>query len=1405
MAFACFARAASIDYVGSQLDFENARADDPTVGWRNATTSKALDIDGDHIIGTDGWRLRNTSQNPPYGTLTIVTGNTNNVSGALIDNPGNPTGADVQAGGIHDAAAGVGVETVPLVQLVITSAIPTGETLRVGLLFDLYDAPNTEEYTLKQTVGGSATATTPAFTWNGQLDVAYFDITNVNVGDTFVVTSRVTSASVWPFAQEMFVGVALDTGVGGPDETAPEIDTLSPAHTASGVSPSSNLTITFTEEIAFGSGSITLWQSGGALIESFDVADPPANLTLSGGTVTLDPTSDLAAFTGYHVEIDATAIDDLAGNSFAGIGDDGTWSFTTAASDTTDPAIQTLSPANGANHVPANASLVITFTEDVVFGTGSITLWDSGGDLVESFDVGTPPANLTLSGATLTINPGGDLAGATSYHVEIDATAIDDLAGNSFAGITGDGTWSFTTADAAQTASISHVGIQFDLESVSDDPAVGWRNPTPLKVWDIDGDHVIGTDGCRIQRSNGNLVLNPSYAITSQLAPNLNGPYGGRVFDDPANPSGADVGLKVFHDNSAGKGVESAPLLGFEITGAIPVGETLRVGVLVDGTGSVNGTNTATYTLKQTVGGSAAVTSPAYPWQDGTLDVVFFDVTGFSIGDTFVVTSTTSSSNTEYPADFEQVLGIAFDTGNLYPSVPTPPNGSGVPAGNVNLGWSNLPARTGTDVWVDVWFGTDPNNLSQVLDGGLNATGFTVNAPSAATYYWRVDSYLDGNPEGTPMTGTTFSFVVDDSDADGMPDWYELANTSPPSATALDPEGDLENGGAGDGLTNLQEYLLGTDPQDPDSDDDTLWDGAEVAGAGSRPPTDPTKADTDGDGIRDDVESNTGIWVDANTDTGTNPADVDSDRDALRDDVETNTGTYVDANDTGTNPNLPDTDNDGVGDWYELEVAFTSPLNAAQKPRVPYPLPDPDPDDKGAADKKVKVYIMSGQSNMVGEGTVNGTGDHTLQTMTIRQNKFPDLIDETGAWTTRKDVHYRGVISDTAKVELSPGNLGTLFGPELGFGYVMGWYHDAPVLLLKSCTGNRSLGWDILPEGSVSYQYEGFQYAAYGDTQLKWPIGGSPSPGDWYAGKEYDRFFKTGVGDVLDDWIGEYAGVNMPFEGRDFEIAGFVWWQGDKDRYDMGHATRYRENMVTLITSLRSYYENRYPGKVADNAPFVLATLGQTPLDSTNAAEKAILDGMLAVDGEAGNYPQFAGNVKTVYFHPLSQGGASNGHYNQHAGTYMLCGDALGRAMVDLLSTTPPGGSFADWIAGFDVDGQTGFDQDPDGDGIKNGVEAFFGTAPDSANPGLTEVAGSGSSLTFTHPEADPQLTDVTGSYQWSLDLSTWNASGDDAEGMIVMIGAARDTPEPGTTTVTASVTGAEPDRVFVRVVATRK
>ena len=77
--------------------------------------------------------------------------------------------------------------------------------------------------------------------------------------------------------------------------------------------------------------------------------------------------------------------------------------------------------------------------------------------------------------------------------------------------------------------------------------------------------------------------------------------------------------------------------------------------------------------------------------------------------------------------------------------------------------------------------------------------------------------------------------------------------------------------------------------------------------------------------------------------------------------------------------------------------------------------------------------------------------------------------------------------------------------------------------------------------------------------------------------------------------------------------------------------------------------------------------LGQTSKLAEPGNDKLILDAQLAVDGSTGKYPEFKGNVSTVYTHPLSQGGASNSHYNGNAQTYMDVGLAMGEAMLELL------------------------------------------------------------------------------------------------------------------------------------------
>ena len=121
----------------------------------------------------------------------------------------------------------------------------------------------------------------------------------------------------------------------------------------------------------------------------------------------------------------------------------------TIAGDTTDPLLASVDPVDGAVGVGATAKLTATFDDTITNGTGNITLKAlAGGAVVETYDVATSP-RLTWdygAGKSVTIDPTSDLDTKTGYYIEIDATAIDDEAGNSFAGFTGSGTWSFTTA-----------------------------------------------------------------------------------------------------------------------------------------------------------------------------------------------------------------------------------------------------------------------------------------------------------------------------------------------------------------------------------------------------------------------------------------------------------------------------------------------------------------------------------------------------------------------------------------------------------------------------------------------------------------------------------------------------------------------------------------------------------------------------------------------------------------------------------------------------------------------------------------------------------------------------------------------------------------------------------------------
>jgi hypothetical protein len=327
--------------------------------------------------------------------------------------------------------------------------------------------------------------------------------------------------------------------------------------------------------------------------------------------------------------------------------------------------------------------------------------------------------------------------------------------------------------------------------------------------------------------------------------------------------------------------------------------------------------------------------------------------------------------------------------------------------------------------------------------------------------------------------------------------------------------------------------------------------------------------------------------------------------------------------------------------------------------------PDQSPDPAGTLvdlSKPVKVFILLGQSNMLGFGRVAPEEQQgTLTYLIEKEGKYPHLVDNKGNWTKRNDVRYVHVMHRR-------GNMATLrnewltvkgahIGPELQFGHVMGDLLDEPVLVLKSCIGNRSLGWDLLPPGSKQFDFEGKIYAGYKESPLSWDKGTKPEPIAWYAGKQYDD--DIGNAKMLLANIGEY------YPGaKNYEVAGFVWWQGHKDQ-NAAHASRYEQNLVHLIKTLRMDFE-------APEAKFVLATIAFGGKDLSGHG-LTVANAQLAVSGERGKYPEFKGNVKAIDARPfwrdksVSPSGAGY-HYNHNAETHMNVASELGRAMAELLS-----------------------------------------------------------------------------------------------------------------------------------------
>lgn len=242
---------------------------------------------------------------------------------------------------------------------------------------------------------GSDTITLPAG------HTAIYNSTNIGSahGAASYATGQTAGSKTYTFGDPNPSSPSTSAAVFVPASAAPVITGISPAAGAISVPPDADLMATFSEAVVAGSGNIELWQSGGSSpVESFPVATSP-QITIAGSTVTIDPSANLAANTIYYVLIASTAIDDTSGgHSFAGISSPSTWSFSTG---TTPPLSATFSPKDNAYFVAVNANLVLTFSETILKGTGNITIRRADGTVFETIDVTSAAVTLSGKTVTI--------------------------------------------------------------------------------------------------------------------------------------------------------------------------------------------------------------------------------------------------------------------------------------------------------------------------------------------------------------------------------------------------------------------------------------------------------------------------------------------------------------------------------------------------------------------------------------------------------------------------------------------------------------------------------------------------------------------------------------------------------------------------------------------------------------------------------------------------------------------------------------------------------------------------------------------------------------------------------------------------------------------------------------------
>lgn len=275
-----------------------------------------------------------------------------------------------------------------------------------------------------------------------------------------------------------------------------------------------------------------------------------------------------------------------------------------------------------------------------------------------------------------------------------------------------------------------------------------------------------------------------------------------------------------------------------------------------------------------------------------------------------------------------------------------------------------------------------------------------------------------------------------------------------------------------------------------------------------------------------------------------------------------------------------------------------------------------------ASAKVVKVFVLAGQSNMVGHAPLRLI-DH--QATAEKTRAFYAPWREEDGWRTRGDV-WIAHGNRRGKLTVGFGAGGKKIGPELEFGRIVGDHFREPVLLVKTAWGGRAIQKGFRPPSAASAEelIDAEHAREVKNTAARNEKRGEnrKPPTREQVAARYGATYRDMIAQV--ETARREFGTWFPeLRGRRFELAGFVWFQGWNDQYE-GAEQHYAENLAHLIRDVRR--ELKAPGM-----PVVIGKMGQNGSKPAKGAMKAIQEAQSLVAA----MKEWKGTVRAIETAPL--------------------------------------------------------------------------------------------------------------------------------------------------------------------------